>query len=266
MTKHFKCIILTIHLLSTITAFHVGSYQSSPTKQRSILSLSSENVENLKDKAAQLRREAQELEDKMMKTRPVSTNTIPEPVAKAVYTSMDDSKWTLTYRFASEPPPQDDDDSTEIKKRLFYSGKVNVQFLNDGYTTILQHEPSSSTTKIQIQKFWGWDVEVSNEDDLPYLLCSADITLPEEDTYAPGETIRFYFQTLVENTSGGGEIVVKDGTLSTADGKGEISCKDGTITVKRDVEPPGGFWGIFNGGGILAQFRYVGEFTCRPIL
>mmetsp|Transcript_51608 Transcript_51608/g.62081 ORF Transcript_51608/g.62081 Transcript_51608/m.62081 type:complete len:80 (+) Transcript_51608:237-476(+) len=61
---------------------------------------------------------------------------------------------------------------------------------------------------------------------------------------------RFYFQARVD-TEGN-----------------KIKLSDGTITVKRDVvrTSTGGklFWGVFDGGGILAQFRNVGGFTCRP--
>ena len=61
--------------------------------------------------------------------------------------------------------------------------------------------------------------------------------------------IRFYFQTRIE----------KDRR------SGEIFLDDGTVTLKKDIEPPGGFWGIFNAGGILAQFRYCGEFIMKPV-
>ena len=53
--------------------------------------------------------------------------------------------------------------------------------------------------------------------------------------------------------------------METDSKTGEITLIDGTVTLKRDVEPPGGFWGIFNGGGILAQFRYCGEFLIKPV-
>mmetsp|Transcript_13038 Transcript_13038/g.16501 ORF Transcript_13038/g.16501 Transcript_13038/m.16501 type:complete len:114 (+) Transcript_13038:245-586(+) len=104
---------------------------------------------------------------------------------------------------------------------------------------------------------WGWDEEVSRENDKKtYLSFSADVILPPTDinydTSKPNEPSRFYFNAEVNTDSK----------------TGEISLIDGTVTVKRDVASPAGgggrFWGIFNAGGILAQFRYCGEFLMKP--
>ena len=103
------------------------------------------------------------------------------------------------------------------------------------------------------QKFWGWDEETSNEDELQYILFSADVDLPSSDPNydekkKQNNSIRFYFQCEVNRDSR----------------TGEITMRDGTVTLKKDIKPPGGFWGVFNGGGILAQFRYCGECLMKP--
>lgn len=231
----------------------VSSLQMSPTEQ------GSSDVDKLRDSATRLRKEAAELEAKMAKRRTESkklddsssTASAAAMAAKKVYTSLDDSEWTVSYRFASDPPPRDDDNkkdasSSSSKSKVAirnYSGKVGIKLLCDGYTDITD---TDQVRDIQYAKFWGWDEEISNEDDLRYVLFSADVVLPESDNNAGTE--RFYFQARVEQD----------------ERTGEISLADGKVTVKRDIEPPGGFWGVFNGGGILAQFRACGDFVCRP--
>ena len=46
---------------------------------------------------------------------------------------------------------------------------------------------------------------------------------------------------------------------------GDLSLQDGTVTVKRDVQRSsvGGWGGLLNARGILAQFRYCGEFIMK---
>ena len=199
--------------------------------------------DDLRTRAEKLRREAEELEAKVRKERrPASTASAPV-VPKKTYTALDDSEWTLSYRFASDPPPKDDDDGNDQIKLKYYSGKVAIKLKSDGYTDIIDDEEVKSLT---YSKFWGWDEEVSQEDGLKYVLFSADVNMPADDNN-PG-TERFYFQARVE----------QDGRSK------EISLADGKVTVKRDIEPPGGFWGVLSGKGILAQFRVCGDFVCRP--
>lgn len=143
----------------------------------------------------------------------------------------------MTYRFSSEPTSDDDDGSD---KPINYSGKLTLTFRTDGYTDLISHEPSG-TPSLDITKVWGWDEEVSSEDDERYVLFSVNTKS------SSGETERFYWQARIDTNQ-----------------KNEITLADGTVTVKKNVEPPGGFWGIFNGGGILAQFRYVGNFGGKP--
>lgn len=168
------------------------------------------------------------------------------------YSDLKDSCWELTYRFANEPESKDDGkkrDDDKIQMRKFYSGKVKLQFRSDGYTTNLSTKSSNATEQqATFNKVWGWDLEVSDQDSLSYILFSADITLPPPvDT-----TERFYFQARVDGDATKGEA---------------LSLQDGSVTVKRDISAPsGGWWGIFRGAdGILAQFRQLGEFRCRPI-
>ena len=233
--------------------------------RRLFLSSSSNDSEQdaLLNKASQLRKEAQELEMKLSqeKGNKPAGDVAQSQAIPVTYTSLEDSSWTLSYRFASDPPPKDDDDnnkdkdstSTDVdKKLLYYSGKVSIQLRQDGYTDILNNVDASTTpssSSLTFSKFWGWDSEVSQEDGETYLSVSSDVVLPSKDVnYNDGVSVRFYFNAKVET-----------------DSKGVLSLRDGTVTVKRDVESPGGgFWGVFNGGGILAQFRYCGEFLVKP--
>ena len=189
---------------------------------------------------------------------------------KKIYTQLGDSTWTISYRFASDPVTVDDgananananadaNANAETKPMIFYSGKVVVCLKEDGFTTLVSpssSSPSPSPSPLSFSKFWGWDEDISTEDENTYLSFSADVILPTSDPNYNGDggPCRFYFNSQVE----------KDGTT------GEISLHSGTVTVKRDVESPGGggggFWGIFNAGGILAQFRYCGEFLMKPL-
>ena len=199
--------------------------------------------DDLRARAEKLRREVEELEAKVRKERrPASTASTPV-VSKKTYTALDDSEWTVQYRFASDPQIKDDADGNDQIKLKYYSGKVAIKLKSDGYTDIVDDEEVKGIT---YYKCWGWEEEISQEDGLRYLLFSADVKLPADDNN-PG-TERFYFQARVE----------QDGRSK------EISLADGKVTVKRDIEPPGGFWGVLSGKGILAQFRVCGDFVCRP--
>ena len=161
------------------------------------------------------------------------------------------------YRFANEPVVDKDDDVKETIPRKSYGGKLCIQFRSDGYTDILDANSdittkSSSDNTATFQKVWGWDIETSNDDNLDYLLFSADVKLPPPISVEE----RFYFQARVD----------REGTNNN---DGIISLNDGSVTVKRNVQAPGGGglgWGIFRGAAsILAQFRQTGEFRCKPI-
>eukprot|EP00986_Skeletonema_menzelii_P020319 scaffold30824_cov228-Skeletonema_menzelii.AAC.3 len=231
---------------------------SSSAVNNSLLSSSNDDnsttseAERLRQKAIRLRAEADEAEKQISPTR--SSRQVDTAAVKEVaveYFDLKDSCWELSYRFSNEPESKDDNDSKNNKvPRKFYSGKVQLQFRSDGYTTNLSTTPNNEGGDQQaiINKVWGWDLEVSDQDSLSYILFSADITLPPPISTSE----RFYFQARVD----GGE---KEGEA--------LSLMDGSVTVKRDISAPsGGWWGIFRGAdGILAQFRQLGEFRCRPI-
>ena len=96
------------------------------------------------------------------------------------------------------------------------------------------------------------ELSEKKEDPNEYLLFSIDATIPDSDTAAPALDSRFYFQAR------------KDRNGST----GAIELKEGTVTIKSEaLEQPSsvaGFFGFLSPKGILAQFRYVGNFVCRP--
>jgi len=213
------------------------------------------DAENLLEKASRLRKEAQEMEIKMGRTEQgggVMTYRNESTENNVIaYTSLEDSSWIISYRFASEPSKDNEEESTKV---MFYSGKMSIKLRADGYTDILVNNDDKLTTPenvsgLKFNKFWGWDLEISREDNLKYLSFSADVSIPPSDPNytSSGEVTRFYFNSRVDVESKTNAIILSDGT----------------VTLKRDVEPPGGFWGIFNGGGILAQFRYCGEFLCK---
>ena len=201
----------------------------------------SDEIQKLKESASRLRQEAQDLEsslnkDKKNKPPPTAVTTTTD----VSYTSIKDSKWILTYRFANDPIQDDENDQ---KPKQFFTGKVSVHFRSDGYTDILSSSPNNNNNAggISFVKFWGWDEEISPEDGNTYLLFSADVQW-SDDTKE-----RFYFNAQIEKTT-----------------KNIVSLTDGKVTVKRELNPPGGRWGFFQTQGILAQFRYCGEFLCKP--
>jgi hypothetical protein len=200
----------------------------------------------LLDKALRLRQEATDLETKLRteqegkpKRNTPEANKPDTPVCKRI----EDSVWTFTYRFSNEPESNKEDEAG-AKPRDFYRGKLTVKFRADGFTDIVAHEPGEPSKALSVVKTWGWDTETSNEDEKDYLLFSADIKLPSEKD---GQE-RFYLQARQERE---GDAIV---------------LKEGTVTVKRDVNDSSspGFWGVFSGKGILAQFRYVGDFVAKP--
>lgn len=193
--------------------------------------------------ASKLRADTSIAEQKLRKERPVPDATNAARVEEAIKCfELKGSSWEMTYRFSNEPESRDEEVASEVD-RTFYCGKIQLRFLEDGYTTIIGRTYDRVESP-SFEKIWGWDVETSSEDSLNYLLFSADVQLP-----SPIESMdRFYFQARVEE-----------------DTNGVYTLSDGSVTVKRNIQPPGGFWGLFSGEGILAQFRIVGEFKCKPI-
>lgn len=206
------------------------------------------DVDALKEKASILRKEADELEQKLRNRRKLDLLYEQEtktPSEEKFCKDIRGSSWIMPYRFASDAVPQDKE-----TKMNYYNRKIKIEFTPDGYTNLIECiEPSEENTKrLQFKKFWGWDEEISNEDNLKYVLFSADIQLPETDSNYTEKPMRFYFQARVD----------KD------DKSGNITLNDATVTLKKDIQPPYGFWGFFSGQGILAQFRYCGDFLMKP--
>lgn len=216
-----------------------------------------DDSEKMLEAASRLRREAEEMEESMREkqysSKRFSTddNSVArlETLAPSFCTSLNDSSWTISYRFASDAVSKGkDDDNVKV---TYYSGKLNIQLTGDGYTHIIEDNDgiTNPSSQIEFKKIWGWDEEISKEDDHVYLIFSADVMFTKSDPNYTSKPTRYYFQAKVN----------KD--LNS----GEISLVDGTVTLKKDVEPPGGNWGVFNGGGILAQFRYCGDFLMKPL-
>merc|ERR1712127_1170578 len=106
--------------------------------------------------------------------------------------------------------------------RKFYGGKLRLQFRDDGYTDILPPsgaDGGTPTTSATFEKTWGWDREISAEDELEYLLFSADVTLPPPISTSE----RFYFQARVDRED-------------DDEDSGVLSLRDGSVTVKRNVK------------------------------
>ena len=259
---------------------------------------SSDNSEanDLLQTAARLRKEAEELEQSMQNGRQRATSGIDknnrtsaanqqkqqpprqqgngdlelwqEPVlGTKKYTSVKDSTWVISYRFASDAVNRDtrDQEDNDVKP-IYYTGKVIVTFTADGYTVMVTNNDKdgnnqsappvvpavpTNNQQVRFQKFWGWDEETSRDDGMQYVLFSADVLLPASDPNAGGKNglKRFYFQCRVNRD----------------EKTDKITMSDGTVTLKKDIEPPGGFWGVFNAGGILAQFRYCGNFLMKAV-
>jgi hypothetical protein len=209
----------------------------------------SQESKNLLEKAKNLRKEAGLLEQKLRETKAAtatsnaidtSNTNIPTKVTK-----LEDSVWKLSYRFSSQP--KDDDEDTILPN---YSGKLTIRLTPDGYSEIVSSTDTSNAdnNSLVISKVWGWDVEYSQEDDQQYLLFSMDVQFPKSDPKRPNQVERCYFQARLDK-----EI---DNT---------IVFQDGTVTVKKDVsEKTKGRWGLFQVGGILTEFRYVGDFIAKP--
>ena len=241
-----------------------------------IFSQTDDNRNDLLEKARQLRVEAQELEENLINdprkiTQQSNKSSLPSSSTVVLPPSeLEDSVWTISYRFSAQPISDGEEDEDKNRQngaattstmyqqqqqQRFYSGKVTLKFKRDGYTELLDQANSRSVSSpLHIAKVWGWDKETSNEDDKDYILFSMDVVIPETDPDSPGQKERFYFQARVN-----------DDSSSSSSPSRRLSLKDGTVTVKKDVsEKTSGWWGLFRVGGILTQFRYVGDFVAKP--
>jgi len=233
-----------------------------------------------KERARLLREEVRVMEDSLRVAREnscsgssrkkISAIIPPQPV---VNTQLEDSIWTLSYRFSSQPIQKDEDNNSrdndnnqeieeQKQKLIFYSGKMNLLLKKDGYSEQLLPpvliDINNNSNDIEIIKVWGWDRETSGEDNLDYLLFSMDVKLPNSDPLLSSnkknqnqsQIERFYFQARIEQLQ---------------ENQDNIVLKDGTITVKKDIaERTKGRWGLFNVAGILTEFRYCGNFVAKP--
>lgn len=189
-------------------------------------------ADDWRDQAAQLRREIQEYEKEK------SFNPIPQSASFVAPQNISDSCWQLTYRF--NVGENNDDDANGQTTRESYGGTVNVKFLANGYTELLCQKFSGSRGAT-ITKVWGWDIEVSPEDEQEYLLFSIDFKLSGERSDQ-----RFYFQARHSQSP-------------------TVELAEGTITVKQDVVQNASRWPLFSPAGILAQFRFSGNFAAKPV-
>ena len=242
-------------------AENAGNENESSSSSSSKLQDKCKNADSdLLERARKLREEASLLEDNLRATKPKMSPSASQVAADiqqlVVNKKLENSVWTLSYRFSSQPPPKDDgknnnNDDDSNKPTTFYSGKINLLLKDDGYSEqiVPKDGGTQNNNNVEITKIWGWDRETSNEDDLDYLLFSMDVEFPESDPDAPNKKDRYYLQARIEDEG-------------SATG---VALKDGTITVKKDVtEKTGGMWGLFNVAGILTEFRYCGNFAARP--
>ena len=181
------------------------------------------------------------------------------PADTVEYADIANSAWALSYRFADDP----DDEDNSNKPRRIMGGKVTLKFRQDGYTDIISQESfGPSSNSCTLNKAWGWDIELSKDNendasmkDQEYILFSIDVECPSSKNMNGGVSAtsttkeRYYFQAR------------KD----TDTRNGIISLADGTVTVKRDIVQKSARWGFFSPAGILAQFRYVGDFVAKPV-
>jgi hypothetical protein len=208
--------------------------------------------------AAQLREEVRALEATTAIARQSKNAALYNTSSVVVeYTDIADSVWTLSYRFAGDPESPTTSPEVVDPKRRFFGGKLTVKFRKDGYTDLLSQESVGlSSAACKPIKAWGWDIELSKdnnlysyEEDDEYILFSIDVELPPlEKEQSLSSQQRFYFQARK----------VTDSTT------GVVSFVDGTVTVKRDIVEKTAIWGFFSPAGILAQFRYVGGFILKP--
>ena len=191
----WRCLWMFLMVINCLCYVPVSAFSSGSCGRRrmgrfQMSSSSSEEkdeIQKLKESALRLRQEAQDLESSLTQTKKDKPQTTPV-VKEVSYTSINDSKWILTYRFANDPIQQEEEEEPKPKLE-FVSGKVSVHFRSDGYTDILSSSPNNGSD-MKFVKFWGWDEEVSPEDGNTYLLWSADVQWNEKKE-------RFYFNAQV---------------------------------------------------------------------
>ena len=247
--------------------------ESRRTLDHTTLAAITDNIDQEPDewlsRASKIREEVRELEivaELSRQGKNIGTTTELSPKNTVDYVDIENSVWTLSYRFANDPEETSDkyNDNLSMSRRVF-GGKVTVKYRHDGYTDIIsQTSYGSSIDSCKIIKAWGWDIELSKDNendanmkDQEYIIFSMDVEYPNFDQNLNGESTttpkskseRFYFQARKD-------IDARSGI---------ISLTDGTVTVKRDIVQKSARWGLFSPTGILAQFRYVGEFVAKPV-
>lgn len=260
-------------LRATTTAFCLAPRTPRAHESRRFADINNPNdyVDELRASAQKLREEVERLESALdrkpndsLVTTTASSRTQASSASNVVsYTTLEDSIWSLKYRFTSDPPSDETTNQVsssvsspkQQKQPSSYSGSLTVKFRADGYTDFLGSESTGGGSGVEIVKVWGWDKENSNDntdnsnDNQEYLLFSTTVQLPASDTTAPNTQLRFYWQ----------------GRIETSTTTNVLSVVDGTVTVKKDVVPAGFWGGVFRGSaGILAQFRQVGNFVAKP--
>lgn len=191
-------------------------------------------ADELREQAAQLRREIQDYETSK------SSDPIEQQSSMDLPHRLADSVWQLTYRFNVLGEKDRNDDNNRETTRESYGGTVTVKFLADGYTELISQRGSGSPSAL-ISKAWGWDLEVSPEDQKEYLLFSMDFRLPDGK-----RDQRCYFQALHHQSP-------------------TVELSEGTVTLKQDVVQKASQWALFSPAGILAQFKFAGNFVAKPV-
>lgn len=241
---------------------HITHERTSDTPLAALSGDNKQQPDELLSIASKIREEVRELEAEAALSRQGRKTGFTEflPTNTAEYLDIANSVWVFSYRFANDPEDtsESSNDSTMMKRRLF-GGKVTVKFRQDGYTDIVSQESyGTSIENCNLVKAWGWDIELSKDNendtdmkDQEYILFSVDVEFPSTNGASSVVTTkeRFYFQAR------------KDTDARTR----IISLADGTVTVKRDIVQKSARWGFFSPAGILAQFRYVGGFVAKPI-
>ncbi|CAJ1945087.1 unnamed protein product [Cylindrotheca closterium] len=197
---------------------------------------------DLLEKAKKLRNEAQQLEQKLRENPKATRNAAAANYTKVTRpTKLEESIWTFSYRFSSQPKDEDAEDLILPN----YSGKITVRLTADGYSEVVSNEEN----QLRIGKVWGWDEDYSQEDKQKYLLFSMDVQFPKTDPLMAERVERCYLQCRIDRDPN----------------DNSISLNEGTVTVKKDISnKSNGLWGIFQVSGILTQFRYVGDFSSKP--
>mmetsp|Transcript_27742 Transcript_27742/g.63565 ORF Transcript_27742/g.63565 Transcript_27742/m.63565 type:complete len:265 (-) Transcript_27742:391-1185(-) len=209
-----------------------------------------DEVQLLREAAAKLRRRAEEIEADVTPLRELRAKKEEESsvgtadiVAPVTYTKLEESTWKVRFRVRPDDNDENNDTVGKSGMRVAVSGEATIRLREDGYTDIVD------TENTYFRKFWGWDVDVEEQDGKSYVVWSADAANMEGAGIANGT--RLYFNCRLDRQS-----------RETA-GEDIVALSDGKITIKGEVKS--GFWGVFNSSGILAEFRVRGDFVCTPV-